>query len=95
MKSKMAVALFFAFLTTDRHEVPNMVKFDDDPRLMTQPAGVLVPLPHGVPEAMKEIAVLTVLREAEYDAVLCIVTFSRAEEVLRLDYISIGWFSYS
>lgn len=48
MKSEMAVATRFALLTTLCDEMPNMANIDYDPRLMTQPGGLVVPIPNGV-----------------------------------------------
>lgn len=62
MKSEMAAATFFAFLPTARDDVPNVVKFNVDLRLMTQPGSVLVPLPHQGCKGTKEIKVFSVYR---------------------------------
>lgn len=49
------MATFLAFPVMARDEVQNIVNIGDDLLLVTQPGPVLVPLPHEVCEANKEI----------------------------------------
>lgn len=68
-KRKMAVATFFAFLTTAHDRVPKMVTAEDYPCLITQPSGVLVPVPVEVRKDVEEIGVFLLPAESDYDIV--------------------------
>lgn len=90
----MAVETLFAFPATARQGVADTGNDDDESRLMTQPGGQLVPLPHEICEAAEKIGDLFLLRKSDYDEVYCLVAFTRAEEVLSSEDCSTGWFPF-
>lgn len=91
--AKMKVETFFAFLTTAGNEVLDAVAFEDDPQVVKQPSVGSVPLSGEVRKGFKEIGVLALLCESDYDALYGYVAFKLAEEVLRSDEGTIGWFT--
>lgn len=55
VKSEMAVEPFLAFHSTAPDGVSNVVKFDDEPSLMMEPGGMLIPNLHDVREAIRKM----------------------------------------